>query len=54
MAAAAAAANGSATVAAAEVRLTEELKAQFKEQINVLAVRVPKQSTHQYQKQLAK
>lgn len=52
--AAAAAATGAALPPEDSAVLTEELKAQFNEQISVLAVRVPKQTTNQYMKQLSK
>lgn len=52
MAAAAAAAGGA--TAKRSFLLPEELRAQFNQQVDLMAVRVPKQSTNQYMKRLSK
>ena len=54
MAAVAAAANGGSAAAQRSFLLPEELRAQFNQQIDLMAVRVPKQSTNQYMKRLSK
>ena len=54
MAAAGAAANGGSAASRRSFLLPEELRAQFSQQIDLMAVRVPKQSTNQYMKQLSK
>lgn len=53
MAAAVAAAAGGAA-AQRSFLLPEELRAQFNQQVDLMAVRVPKQSTNQYMKRLSK
>lgn len=53
MAAAAPAAAGGAA-AQRSFLLPEELRAQFNQQVDLMAVRVPKQSTNQYMKRLSK
>lgn len=52
--AAAAAANGGRAAAQRSFLLPEELRAEFNQQIDLMAVRVPKQNTNQYMKRLSK
>lgn len=49
-----AAAAGTAVAASEPLRLDDALKQQFNEQLQLTAIRVPKQSTSQYMKQLSK
>ena len=49
-----AAATGGSGAAQRPLLLPEELRAQFSQQIDVLAIRLPKQSTNQYMKRLSK
>jgi tRNA (guanine37-N1)-methyltransferase len=54
MAAAGSAANGGSAATQRPFLLPEELRTQFDQQVDLMAVRVPKQSTNQYMKRLSK